>query len=83
MPAETNEKSRKRIKKMMNPSRFPLSAWARLIANSILCGAVAASLISSVRPPDGVPPMPKKGELVDAPPIAMELERLKELGTLL
>jgi hypothetical protein len=80
-PQQMTEKSRRQIKKMMNPSRFPLSAWVRLIANSLLCGAVAASLISSVRPPDGVPPMHKKeSELVDAPPIAMELERLKELG---
>lgn len=72
---ETPEKARKRVLKMTNPSVGIVRGLIRPLLNSLAWAAVIAAMIQSTRPPDNVPPLPKKGEITDVPPIAMALEQ--------
>jgi hypothetical protein len=76
--AESPEKEQKRVRKMVNPARgFFAGAGKKLVATFIW--ALAASvLIQIARPPDDVPPQPKKEELLDTPPVRSGLENLLE-----
>ena len=73
-PKESLEKQQRRLKKMTNPYNGVFVGWKRKLVNTLICSALAAALIQAIRPPDGVPPTRKRGELVDAPQIIMNLE---------
>jgi len=73
-PQESLAKQQRRLKKMTNPYNGFFVGWQRSLLNSVLCAVMVAALIQCVRPPDGVPPVRKKGELVEAPQIVMILE---------
>ncbi|MEI8340236.1 MAG: zinc ribbon domain-containing protein [Verrucomicrobiota bacterium] len=73
-PQESLEKQQRRLRKMTNPYNGVFLGWKRNLLNTVACAVMAAALIQCVRPPDGVPPTRKKGELVDAPQIVMNLE---------
>ena len=76
---ETPEKARRRVKKMTTPDHGFFAAWPKKLISCVLWAAVFAGAIQASRPPDGIPPMPAKGALNDAPPIAMKLEEAVSL----
>jgi hypothetical protein len=74
---ETAEQSRKRVRKLVNPTRGFFTNWHRAFFNT-LCSAVSvAALIQMVRPPAGVPKVPTKDELIGAPPLIQGIEDLQ------
>ena len=71
------EKSRKRVKKLINPARGFFTNWHRALLNSFCSAISVAALIQMVRPPDGVPPVPTKDDLLGAPNIQEGIENLQ------
>ena len=79
LPQETKqedsfEKQQRRLKKLTSPKNGFLVGWQHALPKALAWAALAAAVIQSIRPPDGVPPMRKKGELVDAPQIMLAVE---------
>jgi hypothetical protein len=73
---ETAEDKQKRIKRMMNPNAGLFTgAWKSLL-KAVAAGAVVAVFVNLARTPENIPPMPKKGEILDAPPLGMVLENV-------
>lgn len=71
----TQEEVRKRVTAIVNPrSGFWANGWSSAF-QTFLSAVVAASLVQICRPPDNVPPMPKKGEIIERPMIPMLLNR--------
>jgi transcription initiation factor TFIIIB Brf1 subunit/transcription initiation factor TFIIB len=73
---ESTQKEQKRIRKMVAPSRGFFASGGKKLAATLLWAVLVAGTIEIARPPEGAPPLPKKGEFVDTPPIRMVLENL-------
>jgi hypothetical protein len=73
-PKDSLEKQQRRLRKMTNPYNGVFVGWKTKLPNTLACALLAAALIQAIRPPDGVPPARKKGELVEAPQIVLILE---------
>ena len=73
-PKESLDKQQRRLRKMTNPYNGVFVGWRPKLFKTLLCALTLAALIQAVRPPDGVPPAKKRGELVDAPQIILNLE---------
>jgi hypothetical protein len=71
---ESPEQTMRRVKRMTNPRTGFFAGGLRSLINTLIYSVVVAALILALRSPDRVPPQPKKGEIPDAPPIAMALE---------
>jgi hypothetical protein len=72
---ETQEQVRKRVTAVVNPkSGFWAGSWKSAL-QSIGSALVVATLVQICRPPDNVPPLPKKGEIIEKPMIPMLLSR--------
>lgn len=54
---ESIERTRKRVKRMTNPSPFSLAREIKTLIGVLLWATVAAALIQFARKPDGVPPV--------------------------
>ena len=67
---ESIEQRQRRVRKMMNPDTGLGRFWWRTALKTIGSAAIAAALIDMALPPDGVPPMPKRGE----PPENLQLD---------
>src|SRR5450432_3764320 len=78
---DSKKEQHKRVKKLTNPARGLFVGWVSSLIASILWALLVAASIQMLRPPDGVPPMAKKEELVDAPQILMGIEDAKALRT--
>ena len=73
-PKESLAKQQRRLRRMTNPNSGFFVGWKHKLINTLLWAALVAALIQVVRPPDGVPPVRSKGELIEAPQIVMNLE---------
>ncbi len=71
----------KRVKKLTSPARGFFVGWFSSLVTTLLWAALVASTIQMFRPPDGVPPMPKKGELAEPPQICLAIEDAMGLRT--
>jgi hypothetical protein len=71
----------RRVKKLTSPSRGFFAGWIGSLVTTLLWGALLASAYQMSRPPDDVPPMPKKGELADSPQINLAIENALALHT--
>jgi hypothetical protein len=71
---ESLEKKQKRIRKAVMPSRGFFAGFGKMLITTLLWSATTASVVEIARPPDGVPPMLKKEDLLDAPLISNQLE---------
>lgn len=72
---ETAEQKQKRVKKAMNPSGGLLGKnWGSTFIRTIFWAAVAGLVINIALPPENVPPMPPKDQLLDAPPLGAYLQ---------
>lgn len=75
---EPLEETRRRVKRMTNPQRGFFAGWYKTLLATAVWAALAAGIFEASQPPDGVPPMPKKGDFADAPPIALKLEEISQ-----
>ena len=64
---ESQDKARKRVRKLINPARGFFTNWHRALFNALCAAVSAAALIQIARPPDGVPKTFTKEDLLDAP----------------
>ena len=71
---ESEEKARKRVRKLVNPARGFFTNWHRAFFNALTSAVSVAALIQMVRPPDGVPPVPSKEDLLGAPQLLEQIE---------
>jgi hypothetical protein len=67
--AKEAEQSRKRVTKLVNPNRGFFTNWHKALFNSVAGALSIAALIQIARPPGGVPAIPTKDDLLDAPEI--------------
>lgn len=78
---ESEEKARKRVRKLVNPARGFFTNWHRSLF-SVLASAVSiAAVIQMARPPAGVPPVPTKDDLLGAPQVIQLIEDLQMYNT--
>lgn len=71
---ESAEKARRRVKKMTNPARGFFLHWQKLLLQSFLLAVSCAGLIQAARPPAGIPKPPTHDELMEAQPLAEQIE---------
>ena len=74
--AVSREEKQRRVKKMMTPGGGSFFKGGKALVEAVVWAALAALAIQIVRPPDGVPPLPKKGEVLNIPQVGTELESL-------
>lgn len=73
----SREQRQREVKKLMTPrGSGSLAKSVEMLIKTLALAALAAVVIQIVRPPDNVPPLPKKGELLAMPQIGTDLERL-------
>lgn len=65
---ESLEKKQKRVRKVMSPSRGFFAGAAKMLILTLVWAVLAAAVIQIARPPDSIPPEPKKGELSEGAP---------------
>lgn len=75
----SREQKQREVKKLMTPRSNSLWRGLLMGVKTVACGAVAAGVIQMVRPPENVPPLPKKNEVLNLPQIGSDLERLTAL----
>jgi len=73
---EKQEKSAKRVRKLVNPSRGFFTNWYKTLFEVLAWAVSLAALIQMARPPGGVPPEPRKEDILGAPPL---LDNIGEL----
>jgi len=71
---ENQEKSAKRVRKMVNPTRGFFTNWHKSLLNALFSAVCVAAIIQMARPPAGVPPVPTKDDLLNAPPLLEGIE---------
>jgi hypothetical protein len=74
---ETAEQSRKRVRKLVNPTRGFFTNWHRGLLNVLASAISVAAVIQMVRPPAGIPPVPTKDDLLNSPEIISNLQELQ------
>jgi len=74
---EVVEQNRKRVRKLVNPSRGFFTNWHYALLNALCSALTVAAIIQMLRPPDGVPKTPTKEEILDAPPLIQQIEDLQ------
>jgi len=60
----------------MTPGGGSFTRGLKTLVKTVAWAAVAAVLIEAARPPEGVPAMPKRGEIVEVPQLDAALEQL-------
>jgi hypothetical protein len=72
---ESPEKARKRVMKMVNPTRgiFSVANFRKLV-ETIACAALVAAVFQAVQEPDNIPPVMDNAKLIDVPQIGDRLE---------
>jgi len=74
---ETVEQSRKRVRKLVNPARGFFTNWHITLLNTLASALSVAALIQMARPPMGVPKVPTKDDLLNAPQLIEGIEDLQ------
>jgi hypothetical protein len=74
---ETVEQSRKRVRKLVNPTRGFFTNWHRALLNVLSSAVTVAALIQMARPPAGVPKVPTKEDLLASPQLIEDIEDLQ------
>jgi hypothetical protein len=74
---ETAEQNRKRVRKLVNPARGFFTNWHRALLNALTAAVSLAALIQMARPPAGVPKVPTKDDLINAPELIQGIEDLQ------
>jgi hypothetical protein len=74
---EAIEQSRKRVRKLVSPNRGFWTHWHRSLLNSLASALSIAALIQMARPPAGVPKVPSKDDLLNAPQLVDAIEDLE------
>jgi hypothetical protein len=74
---EVAEKSRKRVQKLTKPNSGFFAMWHKAFLNVLASALSVSALIQMARPPGGVPPVPTKDDLLDAPQITQDIEDLQ------
>ena len=72
----SREQKQREVRKMMTPGGNSIGKGLVMLVKTVAWAALAAAVIQIVRPPDNVPPLPKKGEVLNLPQIGTDLERL-------
>jgi hypothetical protein len=78
---ETPEKAARRVAKLVNPNRGFFTNWHKTLLNTLASAACIAAVIQMVRPPDGVPPVSTKDEMMTAPPLVEQIEEVQIVTT--
>ena len=73
---ESIQDKQRRIKKMMNPDSGLGRNWWKIGLKTLLGAAVTAAIVDMMLPPEGVPPLPKKGEPMEILQLDIALENL-------
>ena len=77
-PAKVTEdaakRDRNRVKKLVNPRRGFFTNWHMALFNSLASAVSVAAVIQMARPPHGVPPVPTKDDLLNAPSLLEQIE---------
>jgi hypothetical protein len=71
---ESQEQTRKRVRKLVNPARGFFTNWHRALFNVLSTAVSVAALIQMARPPDAIPPVPTNDEKLGAPQLVQEIE---------
>lgn len=78
---EQQKAQQRRVRKLTNPARGFFVGWFGSLVMTLLWAALVASAIQMFRPPDDVPPMPRKGEIAETPQIILAIEDAVALRT--
>ena len=78
---EAQEKTAKRVSKMVNPTRGFFTNWHKAFFNALSSAVCIAALVQMARPPAGVPPVPTKDDLVNAPPLIEQIQDVQMYPT--
>jgi hypothetical protein len=62
---------------MVNPTRGFFTNWHKTLLNTLASAVSVAAIIQMVRPPGGVPPVPTKDDLLNAPQLIEQIEDLQ------
>ncbi|MGA3171917.1 MAG: zinc ribbon domain-containing protein [Chthoniobacteraceae bacterium] len=71
---EAQEKSARRVRKMVTPSRGFFTNWHKALLNVLSSAVTVAALIQMARPPAGVPKIPTSDDLLAAPQLIEQIE---------
>ena len=74
---EASDKSRKRVQKLTKPNSGFFAMWHKALLNTVASALSVSALIQMARPPDGIPPVPTKDDLLNAPQITQDIEDLE------
>jgi len=74
---EAIEQSRKRVRKLVTPRSGFFTNWHLSLLNVLASAVSVAALIQMARPPTGVPPVPTKDDLMNAPQLVEAIEDLQ------
>jgi hypothetical protein len=72
----SRKEKQRRLKKMMTPGGGSIFKKFEMLVQVLAWALLTALVIQIARPPDGIPPMPKKGEVIQLPQLGDDLERL-------
>jgi hypothetical protein len=78
---ETIEQNRKRVRKLVTPSSGFFTNWQSALLNVLASALSIAALVQMARPPAGVPPVPSKDDLLNAPPLIEGIGELQMAPT--
>ncbi len=74
---DTQEKARRRVRKLVNPARGFFTNWHKAFFNALASAVTIAALVQMARPPAGIPPVPSKDDLLGAPPLVQDFADLQ------
>jgi hypothetical protein len=74
---QTTAKDQKRVRKLVNPASGFFVNWHRTLFSTLCYAVSVAAVIQMARAPAGVPKVPTKDELLDAPPLLQGIEDLQ------
>ena len=72
----SREQRQREVKRLMTPRGGSMFKEVGMLFKVVAWAVLAAVVIQIVRPPDDIPPLPKKGELFNLPQLGTDLERL-------
>ena len=74
---EAIEQSRKRVRKLVTPKTGFFTNWHKSLLNVLASALSVSALIQMARPPAGVPKVPTKDDLMNAPQLVEAIEDLQ------
>jgi hypothetical protein len=74
---ESSDRSRKRVQKLTKPNSGFFAMWHKALLNTLASALTVSMLIQMARAPHGIPPVPTKDDLLNAPQIMQDIEDLQ------